>query len=723
MFISPLPSQASELNAGMVDLQSKKDLNELAKVVASSSTSPRAPSKKIATKNSSKTTAIRGMEIRSRRILKGELVNDIHYPLLETTINLSLAVMVGLASRWVFGLLRSLRLSLVPSDSTSIGGRGGPCCSPYTGGEDDLPGSFERLLACVLIKKEGDDAGNFLFTLLVLIFSMNVVKLAWSVSSLHTPEAESSIDDSDSVNSDDRIERTRNKSETQVFRRVHPQKIKRILVGCGSVLSSFWFFHTPALLRVLGLDALTKAMEEISARILLFGNLAGILSLSSSSLVGGVETLMTVCFAFLAVAWGFVASVMTIPIRETARNAAHLMSPNFAKKTLNPSEMMDLINVRMMLIIQAVTPVLIMCTYFLNSHFVESTKKSARSGQMKMTFSKQFLQNSGLFVRVVLAWCFVAACAYCFRSMLQSYLDQATSVASATGIAKDDDSFQRGSAQSSFRTSDPFNDRYKNIVLTAGRITAFPALMLALLAIAHIRGGDGSIHPGVKYQSQPFSTPRLSIPEAGLLPSYSSRFLTWTFNRDQRFRGEAKNSAGDGLLQAAAFSLSEIDESSFRDSIHTTVASWLGNNRICFPPKIRSVKSLIRHVQFILDETYGELFLPIARTGRELLDLAPKVPVTFVDTILGSKPAHGSCVSKEEDPNEVCVTSMDPSLQRPSFFEMLMSMVSHQFFTPTVVFPIIDTLAFLCSVWWSYWYSFQFAIYCFKLRSSSCPCI
>jgi hypothetical protein len=707
MFVSPLPDQASELNAGMVDLQSDKELSELAKEAASG----KVPRKK-SPKNPS-ARKIRGsgeMEVRSRRILKGELVHNDYYPELETTLNLSIAVMVGLASRWLFGLLRSLRLS---------SGLGGPCCSLYTGSEDEgtrLPGSFEKLLACVLIKKEGDDAGNFLLSILLVMSVMNVVMLAGSISSTSSPK---------SVDVNDHNKRMGSKADLQVYIRIHPQKIRRVLIGTGAAIFSFWLFHTPSLLRLLGLDGLTEAMEELSARTLLFGNLLGITTLPETDTVGdssNVEKLINSCFAFLAISWGYVASVMMIPIEETARNAAHILSPSTANKRLNPSEMMDLINVRMMLIIQAVIPVLIVFTYVLNNHFVDSMKYSARGGQRKMTFSTQYLQNSGLYVRIVLSWCFIAACAYCIRSLLQSYLDQATSVASAMGmlgegVTEDDVSDRR------VRKTDPFNDRYKNLVLTAGRIAAFPALVLGLLAIAHLCGGDGAAHPGVGYQSQPKNAPRAATLSRGLLPSYGNRYMTWTFNQDQQRRGEVGVGAGDGLLQAAALSLSGINESPFRDSAHRTIISWLGKNRFCSPPQSRSVKSLRRHVQFILDETYGEVASTInAMTGRELLDLAPQVPVTFVDSILGNMPAQGSCMSEENSydisKSEVCEVSKESnsSLQHPSFYEMLVSLMTHPFFTPTVVFPIIDTIAFLSSVWWSYWYSFKLATYHLKLR-------
>jgi len=88
----------------------------------------------------------------------------------------------------------------------------------------------------------------------------------------------------------------------------------------------------------------------------------------------------------------------------------------------NPQEMMDLINARMMLVIQALAPFMILCTYLSAERFAE-TIKPARGGEVQRTFSNQYLSNSGLFVRIALAWCFIFASAYTVRSLLQSYMD------------------------------------------------------------------------------------------------------------------------------------------------------------------------------------------------------------------------------------------------------------------------------------------------------------
>jgi len=700
----------------------------------------------------------KSMEVRSRRIIKGEMVFNAYYPAVETTFNLALSVAVGLASRWLFGLIRSLKLSSASSGSMSLSGPGGPCCSPYRGGDDEgtrLPGSFERLLACVLIKQEGDNAGNLFFSWLLLLFLAVILNLAWSVSA---PSA-SKNDDLDDASDADNGEEKREKHEADGhIRRIHPGKVKRFIVGVGATFSSLMLFHTPALLRALGLNGLTEAVEEWSARILLFGNLLGIVSLPMTDTLEEpsepLQNLMNGLLLIMALAWGYIASGMMSPIEETARNAAHVLSPSPSKKgknAKNPNEMMDLINVRMMLLIQLMTPFIIMCTYLFNARFAETMKTPARGGQIQMTFSKQYLQNSGLFVRVALSWCFIGASFYTFGSLLQSFLDQATTVASAMatlGEVNNDGHVGRGArnkrntasaTQTPPPKADPFNDRYKKLVLTAGRVAVFPAFVLAMLAVAHLRGGDGATHPGVGYESQPKDAPRI-LPVKGLLPPYSDQYMSWIANQSKPNHEEA--GAGDALLHAAALSQSSWDSTPFRDSAHKKIVSWLGKETFCYPPEIRSIKAVGRHVNFMLDNNdvadEGSILTYNPLTGRELLDMAPPIPVTAADILLGRKPADISSEEKscnnsytemagsEEDRNNShgkgeCKISDDDArkLQYPSFSEMFSFLGSHNFLTPTVVFPIFDTLAFLSCVWWNYFYSVMMIVYWFKLRRAS----
>jgi hypothetical protein len=111
-----------------------------------------------------------------------------------------------------------------------------------------------------------------------------------------------------------------------------------------------------------------------------------------------------------------------------------------------------------------------------------------------------------------------------------------------------------------------------------------------------------------------------------------------------------------------------------------------------------------------------------ALTGRELLEIAPQVPITFIDILLGKMPAGGSCNSDEDSNNnqntQECTVSEDVALksQLPSLSQMFSFMISHHLLTPTVIFPIIDMVAFLGCVWWNYWYSVMMCFYWIKIR-------
>ncbi|KAL7539354.1 hypothetical protein ACHAXR_009207 [Thalassiosira sp. AJA248-18] len=745
MMVSPFTNQASDLGAEMVDLQSEQELNSYAKKVASGKT-PKKKSKNGGGGGKDGKT----MEVRSRRIMKGELVFNPYYEAVETMLNLALSVIVGLASRWSLGLIRSLKLSLVSSNPMSISGPGGPCCSPYLGGDDEgsrLPGSFERLLACILIKQEGDNAGTLFFTLILLAFFVGIINLAWSSSTGVSKESEAH----------DECGKIKKNEEDKPYRRIHPRKVKRFIVGVAATFSSLMLFHTPALLRVLGLDGLTEAAEEWGSRVLLFGNLLGITSLPTTNTMeepsDTVATLMNGLLAFLAIAWGYIAAGMMTPIEETARNAAHVLSPssNKGNKPRHPNEMLDLINTRMMLLIQAMAPLIIMCTYLFNARFAETMKSSARGEHIKMTFSKQYLRNSGLFMRVVLSWCFIGASAYTFRSLLQSFLDQATTVASAMaalgeGVMNDDANVgsrdKRATASSSQpsptkpQQADPFNERYRTVVLTAGRVAVFPLFVLAMLATAHLRGGDGSTHPGVGHVSQPRDAPRSILPVKGILPPYSDRYMSWIASQSKPHH---EAGAGDTLLHVAAVSQLSWDFTPYRDTAHKKVASLIG--KFCYPPKVQSIKAVGRHVNFLLDNDGGaedeESILTVnPLTGRELISMSPPTPVTFADLLSGRiSPDEGSCEkdnvnAKESTTDEDTINSQGTEeckasenrvhiAHYPTISEFLFFLTSHTFMTPSIVFPIVDTFAFLSSIWWTYWYSFMTLVYWIRLRKSA----
>ena len=88
MFVSPLSNQASEINA-VVDLKNDVDLTKYAQKVAAGKVPTKKSNKKSKNKSSEDKKGSKAIEVRSRRIVRGELVYNYHYPVLETAINLS----------------------------------------------------------------------------------------------------------------------------------------------------------------------------------------------------------------------------------------------------------------------------------------------------------------------------------------------------------------------------------------------------------------------------------------------------------------------------------------------------------------------------------------------------------------------------------------------------------------------------------------------------------
>eukprot|EP00970_Alexandrium_tamarense_P017444 scaffold9607_cov158-Alexandrium_tamarense.AAC.2 len=703
---SPFTDMASNLGAQMVDLKSEEELDNLNYTRAAGSSN-----------NKKKGAPEKLMEVRSRRIKFGELLLNPYYPALETVLNIALALLMGLISRWMFGLFRSLRLSL---GGMFISGGRGTCCSPYRGEDDEgsrLPGAFERLLACVLVKREGDEAGTFLLSVLLLSLIVGAVKLAWIVS---LPSA------STKEENDTEITKTKSKGDEYKPKRINKTKVRCFFAGVLNFFSALWLFHTPALLRQFGLAGLTEAAEEWSARVLLFGNMVGVVTLqpldSLEKPSSQIQTLASLFLVLLSLLWGYVAAGMMLPIEETARNASHVLSPaskKQQKKKLQPTEMFELINTRVMLVIMSLAPFLIMSTYLAESRFAESLKHQTKSSGVK-----QYLQNSGLFVRFGFSWCFIFAALYCCRSLLQTYLDQAATVSSAMALYKEatkavDASAGKGSRNKRNATTsttsqhakqDPFSDRYGKIVLTAGRVVAFPAFIFALLAFGHLRGGDGYIHPGVGYKSQPRDSPRM-VGIKGLLPPYGGQYIMWIAKNN----AQTEMGAGDALIQAAALSQSSWEPTPLRDAAHRKLVGVLGRQVFCNPPDVRSVKSMGRHVNFLVGNDASVLTVT-AMTGRELIDRAPVLPATAVDFALGRVPGstwgNDSCTAESTESKECRASS-------PSFKNVLSSLISHNILTPTVVFPIVEAIAFLSSVWWTYWYSVKTAVFMIKIRGAS----
>jgi hypothetical protein len=410
------------------------------------------------------------------------------------------------------------------------------------------------------------------------------------------------------------------------------------------------------------------------------------------------------------------ASVLAECIQETARNAAFVLSSNPAKrskkKNETPDEMMALMNTRIMLIIMAVAPLVILCTFFAETHFAETVAKTAaRSRGGQASFSKQYLQNSGQFVRVGLSWSFMGASVYTIRALTQSYLDQASTVASAMSVYSEA-SGSKTSNQTNSNQPDPFSDRYSKVVPTAGKIAAFPAFVFAILTLAHLRGGDVSVHPGVGNENiDALSATAIK----GLVPGYSGEYAMWIASR------QGNQQQKPTALQAASLSQSTWEETPLRDKAHRYISDWMGREKFCAPPSPRAVKAMGRELNYLMLQSNDvsideDTTLPIAINGAQLLEHASPLPYTLIDVILGGKTSseEQTCTNNDiAESEQTCTASTIPKRA------IVSSVLSHNIITPTIVIPVVETLTLLSSVLWTVWYTVMVVWYWTKIRKSA----
>jgi hypothetical protein len=324
-----------------------------------------------------------------------------------------------------------------------------------------------------------------------------------------------------------------------------------------------------------------------------------------------------------------------------------------------------------------------------------------------------------------LTWSFLGASIYTIRAMLQSYLDQASTVASAMSI-------YGGSAESPGKQSansnqtDPFSDRYAKVVPTAGKILAFPAFVFAILAFAHIRGGDVSVHPGVNQES----IDALSVSAIkGLSPAYSGEYSTWIMSSN-----ELHHNGSHSLMHAASMSQSTWEETPFRDGAHRKVSHLLGEHKFCNTPTLRAVKSMGRELHYMMLQSKNtpiteNTTLPIAINGPQLLELAHDVPYSLIDLLVGPSNAMsldtsdvdhemtcGNHDHNSELDDTVCAASLK---QYPSVSMVFSSIMFHSILTPTIVVPVVETLSLLSSIWWTIWYTVVLVLYWIKIKKAA----
>ena len=253
--------------------------------------------------------------------------------------------------------------------------------------------------------------------------------------------------------------------------------------------------------------------------------------------------------------------------------------------------------------------------------------------------------------------------------------------------------------------------------MCADELPAFPAFIFALLATAHIRGGRISVHPGVGQGS----LDALSVSAVqGLEPAYSGEYAFWILSTKGTRQG-----SGDALLQAASMSQPSWEETPFRDTAHNKIAEWMGKGKVCHTPAPRSVKSLGRHVNYLVLESNNveineDTTLPVAINGPQLMELANPLPYSLIDVLMGkakSDPIDDmTCNADSKRDSKECSLSLQPP---PTTKMIASSILSHKILTPTVVIPVLGTLSLLSSILWTIGYTIMVILYWISIRQTA----
>jgi len=86
----------------------------------------------------------------------------------------------------------------------------------------------------------------------------------------------------------------------------------------------------------------------------------------------------------------------------------------------------------------------------------------------------------------------------------------------------------------------------------------------------------------------------------GLLPPFSDQYMSWIAKRVEP-RSSDFGSGGE-ILHVAALSQASWHQHPLRDSAQTIIADWLGDQKFCHPPEVRSVKAMFQHVKYLLGD-------------------------------------------------------------------------------------------------------------------------
>ena len=230
-------------------------------------------------------------------------------------------------------------------------------------------------------------------------------------------------------------------------------RLAQVFIG----LAVYWLLKNAPLLQVLGISSTAFALEEFSARLLLFNCcMYNIAPRNTTYVIELIDRCTSLTRIVLAIVAGSVIGDFIAPIMEKARTAAIILEGSCEiDKPLHHENQFSRLTVKTGIILNAVLPCLVMDTYF--------------SGNRS--------------TRVLFAWSWVIIDLALTRPLLQSYLYQAL-IEAAPDLGLREITFER--------LQKHFTNQYKSLIVAASGFSCTSMFVIMLLLFAHMCGFYGS---------------------------------------------------------------------------------------------------------------------------------------------------------------------------------------------------------------------------------------
>ena len=334
------------------------------------------------------------------------LDEDDFYSFLDSSLNYTAGCIVGVVLVWVFGLIRTLYYSCEPTH-----------ISPETSDVINHEPAYASLARVAAVYPT--------IFLMLCNAQITISFLGGTVS--------------------------------DVVREIQQKTLQTRLSQAAIGLAVYWLLQSGPFLQVLGISSTAFALEEFSARLLLFNcYMYNIAPRSTVYVIELIDRCTTLTRIVLAIVAGSVIGDFIAPIVEKARTAAIVFKGSCEVDGQDSQQTrLSILLVKTGIVINAILPCLIMDTYF-------NGRRSAR---------------------VIFAWLWVLNDLLLTRPLLQSYLYQALMEA-IPDLGLREITFER--------LQKHFLNQYRSIVIAASGFSSTALFVIMLLLFTHVCGFHGS---------------------------------------------------------------------------------------------------------------------------------------------------------------------------------------------------------------------------------------